>query len=169
MLINEQALNKEKFKNLFDRYFDSVRNYLLYRGADTDLATDIAQDVFMKIWDKQMLIDIDKAAGLLYKIAGNMFISLYRRKKVEINYLKSIELVENVVSPEEQVQYEELRKKYLVALGKLTEKQRTVFLMSRMEGLKYQEIAKRLNISVKAVEKRMTVTLSILKNELQQQ
>jgi len=52
-------------------------------------------------------------------------------------------------------------------LACLSEKQRTVFLMSRMEGMKYHEIAERLKLSVKAVEKRMTITLTYLKKVLQ--
>ncbi len=53
-----------------------------------------------------------------------------------------------------------------MALGKLSEKQRTVFLMSRMDNMKYREIATTIGISVKAVEKRMKYALSFLKNEL---
>ncbi|UCH13169.1 MAG: RNA polymerase sigma-70 factor, partial [Bacteroidales bacterium] len=57
---------------------------------------------------------------------------------------------------------------YVKALSELSEKQRTVFLMARMEGLKYREIAERLNISIKAVEKRMSITLAYLKKALQE-
>jgi RNA polymerase sigma-70 factor (ECF subfamily) len=48
----------------------------------------------------------------------------------------------------------------------MPEKQRTAFLMSREESLKYSEIAERLNISVKAVEKRMNGALELLRKEL---
>jgi RNA polymerase sigma-70 factor (ECF subfamily) len=55
---------------------------------------------------------------------------------------------------------------YTKALTALPEKQRTVFMMSRMEGLKYQEIAERLNLSVKAIEKRMSSALAYLRKTL---
>ncbi len=80
-------MTKEEFKLLFDNYFDPVRSYLVYRGADTDQASDLAQDVFLKVWEKQMKIDMNTALGLLYKIAGDMFISQYRREKLELNYM----------------------------------------------------------------------------------
>ena len=61
-----------------------------------------------------------------------------------------------------------MKEKYAKALADLGEKQRTVFLMARMEGLKYHEIAERLNLSVKAVEKRMSIALDFFKKALKE-
>jgi RNA polymerase sigma factor (sigma-70 family) len=161
-------LTKEEFKILFDKHFDSVRSYLFYRGADKELATDLAQDVFMRIWEKQLAIEPKGILRLLYKIAGDMFISRYRRETLELNYRKTLKFNDSDVTPDERLQYNELKENYAKALAQLNEKQRIVFLMSRMEGLKYYEIAERLNISVKAVEKRMSSTLAYLKKALEQ-
>jgi RNA polymerase sigma-70 factor (ECF subfamily) len=161
-------LTKEEFKQLFDLNFDSVRSYLFYRGAGTEEATDLAQDVFLRVWEKQMEIDPKTAIRLLYKIAGNMFISKYRRDKLRLNYINSLSKNQVDLSPEDELEHKELFDNYKKALASLGEKQRTVFLMSRMEGLKYSEIANRLKISVKAVEKRMTGALSVLKKVLQE-
>ena len=160
-------MTKEEFKVLFDKHFDSVRSYLFYRGADKELATDLAQDVFLRIWEKQLAIEPKGILRLLYKIAGDMFISRYRRETLELNYRKTLKFNDSDVTPEERLQYNELKENYTKALAQLNEKQRTVFLMSRMEGLKYHEIAERLNISVKAVEKRMSNTLAYLKKALE--
>jgi RNA polymerase sigma factor (sigma-70 family) len=159
-------LTRDKFKILFDKYFNSVRSYLFYKGAGTDEASDIAQDVFLRLWEKQMDLDEKTALGLMYKIAGDMYISRYRRKKLEMNYLNSLTHDRLDVSPEDEVRQKELFDNYKKALANLSEKQRTVFLMSRMEGLKYHEIAERLNLSVKAVEKRMNISLTYLKDVL---
>ncbi len=162
-------MTKEEFKYLFDSYFDAVRNYLFYRGADTDEASDLAQDVFLRIWEKQLDVVPEKAIRLLYKMAGDMFISKYRRAKLEMNYLNSLKHDTTDISPEDELKHKELFGNYKKALAGLNEKQRTVFLMSRMEGLKYQEIADRLQLSVKAVEKRMNIALAHLKKRLQQE
>jgi RNA polymerase sigma-70 factor (ECF subfamily) len=159
-------LTQEEFKILFDKHFDSIRNYIYYRSADEELATDIAQESFMKVWEKNLSYDEKPIKSLLYKIASDIFISKYRRDKVAQKYLAKLEPSIDNHSPEEQMQYEELKNKYELALSNLSEKQRTVFLMSRNEGLKYQEIADRLELSVKAVEKRMTYALSYLRNAL---
>lgn len=159
-------MTKEEFKLLFDNYFDRVRSYLVYRGADTEQASDLAQDVFLKVWEKQMKIDMNTALRLLYKIAGDMFISQYRREKLELNYMAALSDDSLDFSPEDQLRYNEMFSIYTKALAALSEKQRTVFMMSRMEGLKYHEIADRLQLSVKAVEKRMNIALANLKRAL---
>ena len=151
---------------MFDTYFDSVRSYLYYRGAEKEQASDLAQDVFLRIWEKQLNIDPKTALRLLYKIANDMFISRYRREELEMNYRKSLKKDSVDFSPEDQLRYNELFANYTKALAALPEKQRTVFLMARMEGLKYQEIAERLNLSVKAIEKRMSIALACLRKAL---
>ena len=153
---------------MFDTYFDSVRSYLFYRGAEKEQASDLAQNVFLRVWEKQMNIDIKTASGLLYKIAGDMFISQYRREKLEINYKAALRNDSVDFSPEDQLRYKELFSRYTKALAALGEKQRTVFMMARMDGLKYQEIADRLQLSVKAVEKRMSIALAFLKKALEE-
>lgn len=159
-------MTKEQFKYLFDAYFDSVRSYLYFRGANPDDASDIAQEVFLRLWEKQFIVDKAKAKSLLYKIAGDMFVSKYRRDMLEINYIASNVNRDTEPSAEEALHHKELLETYKTALNNLNEKQRTVFLMSRVEGLKYQEIAERLDLSVKAVEKRMSAALKFLKNSL---
>lgn len=159
-------MTKEEFKLLFDNCFDSVRSYLVYRGADKEQASDLAQDVFLRVWEKQMNIDTKTALRLLYKMAREMFISQYRRETLELNYRVALENDSTDLSPEEHLQYKELFSNYTKALAALSEKHRTVFLMSRLEGLKYHEIADRLQLSVKAVEKRMNIALAYLKQAL---
>ncbi len=161
-------MTKEEFKGLFDNYFDAVRSFLYYRGADKEQASDLAQDVFLKIWEKQLDVDPKTALRLLYKMAGDMFISRYRRETLEMNYRTTLKSDREDLSPEDQFRYNQLFENYTRALASLNEKQRTVFLMSRMEGLKYHEIAERLDLSVKAVEKRMNITLAFLKKALQE-
>jgi RNA polymerase sigma-70 factor (family 1) len=159
-------LTKEEFKGMFDAYFDTIRSYLVYRGADKEQASDLAQDVFMRIWEKQMDVDPTTALRLLYKMAGNMFISRFRRTELERNYRTSLKDGEVDFSPEDAMHYNQLLDNYTKALAALPEKQRTVFLMARMEELTYNEIAERLNLSVKAIEKRMSIALSYLKKTL---
>ena len=160
------SLTQTFFKNIFDNHFDAVRNYIYYRSGDADLATDIAQESFMKIWEKQMLSNNNNIKGLLFKIAGDLFISSYRRQKVMTSFRLELAPTIERQSPEDEIQFKELKVSYESALARLPEKQRTVFLMSRMENMKYHEIAVAIGISVKAVEKRMKYALSFLKNEL---
>ena len=159
-------MTKEQFKTLFDLYFEDIRRYLYYRCGDTSISTDLAQDTFMRIWEKQMDVQPDRDTGLLYKIAGDLFVSHTRRERLRNEAPEEIRFEQSGQSPEEVLQLSELQKKYERVLMMLPENQRVVFLMSRTEELTYQEIATRLSLSVKAVEKRMSGALSRLRKEL---
>ena len=159
-------MTEKEFKQFFNRNFDGLRSYLYYRSGDMELATDIAQDTFVRLWEKQIKNEGKKTVGLAYKIANDFFISKHRRVTLEANYLNSLEFEFTNTTPEKEMQYKELKEKYEFTLANLGEKRRVVFLMSRLEGLKYTEIAERLGISVKAVEKRMNGALSTFRGAL---
>ncbi len=159
-------MDRADFKLLFDTYFDAIKNYVFYRIGDIDIATDITQDVFVRVWEKQMNLDMNTAKYLLYKIAKDMLVSKYRRLEVENKYSSRMQFEMTEVVETHDLDYKQLKLKYETALGRLPEKQRTVFLMSRNEELKYAEIAERLDISVKTVEKRMSAVLAYLRKVL---
>lgn len=159
-------MDRKDFKLLFDTYFDAIKNYVFYRIGDVDIATDITQDVFVRIWEKQIKLDMNNAKYLLYKIAKDMLISKYRRQEVENKYTQRMQYEMTEVVETNDIDYKQLKLKYEMALNKLPEKQRIVFLMSRTEELKYAEIAERLDISIKTVEKRMSNALFYLRKVL---
>jgi RNA polymerase sigma-70 factor (family 1) len=159
-------LEKEDFKKLFDTYFDPIKNYVFYRIGDIDVATDITQDVFTRIWEKQLNVDLIHGKHLLYKIAKDMLVSKYRKTEVENKYTTRMQFEMTELTASDDYDYKQLKSKYEHALNKLPEKQRTVFLMSRMDELKYKEIADRLEISIKTVEKRMSNALFFLRKVL---
>ncbi len=147
-------------------HFAAVRNYVFYRSGNTDVATDIAQETFLKIWEKEKLVKPEKVKGLLFKIAGDLFISHYRREKQSFHFFQHFVFNTEEENPEEIFAFGQLKENYENALRKMPEKQRTVFLLSRAENLKYSEIAEMLGISVKAVEKRMKGALDLLRQVL---
>lgn len=159
-------MKREDFKALFDEHFDPLRNYVYYRSGDQELATDIAQESFMKLWEKQLNKPSQELVRLLYKMAGDLFISKYRHQKVVQDFAMQINSQQEMHSPDEEMHYRELKERYEKALQELPDNQRVVFLMSRMDELKYQEIADRLQLSVKSIEKRMSQALKHLRKAL---
>lgn len=159
-------MTKEDFKKCFDNWFDEIRNYVNYRCCDSELATDIVQEAFAKLWEKKFDYEGDRTKGLLYKIANNLWINQYRKAQSETKYRLSLSFKEGSNETENQYYYQELKNKYEKTLIALPEKRRTVFLMSRMDDLTYAQIAEKLDISVKAVEKRMKLALGELRKTL---
>ena len=161
-------MTQQEFKKLFENHFAQVRKTIFYRSGNAEVATDIAQETFLKIWEKQNSIQSDKIKGLLYKIAGDLFVSHYRKEKRSFEFFNNYIFDTESQSPEEEMAFDQLKESYKNALDKMNEKYRTVFLLSRAENLKYTEIAEMLGISVKAVEKRMKNALEHLRNLLKQ-
>ncbi|MFP4367644.1 MAG: RNA polymerase sigma factor, partial [Bacteroidales bacterium] len=156
-------MNQQVFQQLFDQYFERVRNYIFYRCGDPELATDITQDTFMRIWEKRLKPDKGKEKALLFKIAGDIFISDYRKKQTALRFAETTNNDQVISSVDHEIDNNELTAMYEKALSQMKENSRIVFLMSRNDGLKYREIAEHLDISIKAVEKRMSEALDYLK------
>ena len=160
-------MTAKDFKMIYDTHFDDLRRYLIYRSGDQDLSKDIAQNVFMKVWTKKIEIASGNIKSLLFKMATDEFISHIRKKKVEKEYTESIDLK---LIREADNNDDLLEKKVLFqkALNQLPEKQKTALLMNKMQGLTYKEIAEVLNLSQKAIEKRIGLALKALKQNLNQ-
>lgn len=161
-----QVLTSEAFKTIYDLYFDAIRKYIYYRSGNQQLADDIAQDTFIKIWEKRQVLNIEKIKNLLYKIAGDAFLSYLRHQKIKRNYADEIYMLQTLEVGNEDEHLKAMKNKFEKALLILNEKQRAVLLMNKIDGLTYREIAVRLNLSVKAVEKRMHLAIKNLKTNL---
>lgn len=155
-------MTKEQLKHIYDQYGIAIRNYVYYRSGDATISDDITQETFIKVWEKQFIYDIKKTKSLLYKIANGLFIDHVRKNKIETEYVEELKFkIKTEVQQSDD--NEILLLKCQKALTSLSAKERIVFLMSRKDELKYREIAERLSISVKAVEKRMSLALKKLR------
>ena len=101
-------MTREQFKELFDQNFDAVRNYVYYRSGDADMATDISQETFLKIWEKQLGDGHKNIRALLFKIAGDLFISQFRRDKKLTAIKLAVSPGIEKQSPEEEMMFSEL-------------------------------------------------------------
>lgn len=160
-------MTAEDFKMIYDTHFDDLRRYLIYRSGDQDLSGDIVQNVFMKVWTKKIDIASGNIKSLLFKMATDEFISHIRRKKVEKQYRESINL-RLIREPDNNDDLLEKKVLFQKALNQLQEKQKTALLMNKMQGLTYKEIAEVLNLSQKAIEKRIGLAIKALKQNLNQ-
>ncbi len=120
----------------------------------------------MKLWQKDLDFEEPGTKSLLYKMASDAFVSYYRKTQIAARYEESMELRVETSNPLEKLEYKEMHDRYVASLNEMNNNQREVFLMNRSEEMTYKEIAEQLDISVKAVEKRMSQALSFLRERL---
>lgn len=157
------------FSVFFKANVKSLRNYLYFKFGNEEKANDITQDSFIKLWENCKNVPLEKAKSYLYTIANNASLNEIAHQKVVLKYAQNnINKDRNHLSPEFLIEEEEFKQKLEKAISELTEAQRTAFLLHRIEGKKYHEIAVMLEISVKAVEKRIHGALVTLRTEIEQ-
>jgi len=151
------------FQSIFDQYYESIRSFAYYKTGDVDLADDIVQETFLKLWTNRANVKDETVKALLYTIATNTINNHFKHQKVVYKFEK--QNVSNEVShgADADLRQEELNKELQKVLAEIPEKAREVFLMNRIEELTYVEIAERLGLSVKAIEKRMSEAIKILR------
>lgn len=161
--------NEMIFSSFFKTNVKTLRNYLYFKFGNEEQANDVAQETFIKLWENCVNVPEEKAKSYIYTVANNATLNQIAHQKVVLNYAKSnLNSDETNLSPEFLIEEEEFKIKLEKAISKLTEGQRTAFLLNRIEGKKYKEIAEILNISLKAVEKRIHGALISLRTEIEQ-
>jgi RNA polymerase sigma-70 factor (ECF subfamily) len=157
------------FSVFFKNNVKSLRNYLYFKYGNEEQANDMTQDAFIKLWENCADVVPEKAKSFLYTVANNATLNQISHQKVILNYAKNHSNKDKTnINPEYLLEEEQFKIKLEKAIGNLTESQRTAFLLHRIEGKKYAEIAIMLDISVKAVEKRIHGALLSLRMNIEQ-
>jgi RNA polymerase sigma-70 factor, ECF subfamily len=157
--------NQKKFEQLFKELFAPLCGFSMKYIYDLDDAKNIVHEVFMSVWEKfENLSEGTSHKSYLYTAVKNKSLNFIRDKKKHV----ILEDVDDQEPMEENLSLEtaELEKEIEIALQSLPEKCREVFELNRQEGLKYAEIAQKLNISIKTVEAQMSKALAIMREHL---
>ncbi|MFN0728468.1 RNA polymerase sigma factor [Polaribacter gochangensis] len=164
---NKSLCDEIYFNEFYASHIQSATNFAYYKSGNSDTSLDLAQEAFIKIWENCAKIDFSKAKSYLFTLVNNLFLNQVKHKKVVFEYAKSSPYLDvNNQNPEYLLEEEEFKEKLKRAIQDLTEAEREVFLMNRVDGKKYREIAELLEISQKAVEKRMSSALKKLRNKV---
>ena len=163
---SENALTHAEFQRAFSEWYVAVRNFIYYRCGDLELAEDLAQDSFVKLWEHRHRVERSTLKAYLYKIAQNQTINYQKRQQLFYRFQKQAPSDRDYDSPEKLAEMNEYEKRLQKVIAQLPDGGREVFLMNRLEDLTYQEIADRLGLSVKAIEKRMSKVLQIFRDQL---
>eukprot|EP01133_Synstelium_polycarpum_P011764 gene11764-13724_t len=159
------------FVELFNRHWAAVYQLCFRYCADENAAKDLSQNIFLSIWERKIRFQDPKSAKqYLCKSAKYQVLNYLRNKK------ETIEIDEQAgkdnstetyrYNPESVYTCNELSRIINDQIDALPEPSRTIFLLSRQQAMSYLQIAERMGISVKTVEKHMSRALRNLKSEL---
>lgn len=146
--------DQEAFKVFFYHHKDAIYKYAYVHIKDQDIAEDIVQETFTKLWNKISDInDTQNVKSYLFTIARNIVFDELRKKLLFESYSSYYKKTKQPysTSSEDQIYFNELEKLYQEAIALLPEKRRRIFELSRIENLSNEDIAKTLNISTNTV------------------
>lgn len=166
--LHKNICEESVFSRLYERWAGDLHKFLYYKFGESLNPDDKTQEAFVKLWENCQKVTIDKARSFLFTIANNMMLNEVKHQKVMLKFRSQKPKGHTNESPEFLMQKEEYFKKYQQVLSRLTEEQRTAFLLSKVEGKKHTEIAEILGVTRKVVEYRIYSAFNTLKNELEE-
>ncbi len=165
-----QQSDYKAFEVLFHKYYEYLCNYALKFVPSPQIAEEVVSDVFYKVWKNRERIEIKTSfESYVFKAVKNQSLDFLKSKANAIAYkTESMPVIYDGVtdSPEDQMVIKELDSKIEAAIESLPPQCKMIFKSSRLQGLKYTEIAEKLNISVKTVETQMGRALKHLRQAL---
>lgn len=164
--LKDNICEERLFSSLFTKYSEDLHNFLFYKFGSKLSPRDKVQEAFVKLWENCGKVSPDKAKSFLFTTANNLMLNAYAHQKVVQKHQQIKPKFSTNETPEFLLQEKEYQDKLNLAISKLTEAQRVAFLMNRVEGKRFKEIAQILDISTKAVEKRIYGALKRLREDI---
>lgn len=156
--------DKTAFSQLYRSYYPRIYSFLYTLLKDSPLAEEITQDVFVRLWiNREKLDETASPDPYFFSIAKNTVLNLYKKKQVEERYLESLQ-VHTEERTEQELYYKELLHLIDDTVDKMPTQQQRIFRLSRDEGLLNAEIAEKLQLSKRTVEKHISNALSQLRD-----
>ncbi len=164
--LEDNICETQLFERLYKKHAKNLHDFLYYKFGEHLNPQDRVQEAFIKLWQNCGKIAPAKAKSYLFTTANNLMLNAVAHQKVVLRYSKQPQKHSTNETPEFLLQEKEYHQKLQNALANLTEAQRTAFLLNRVEGKRFKEIAELLGISTKAVEKRIYGALKKLRMEI---
>lgn len=158
--------DNQAFETLYRRHADALYQAAYRKLPVPHLVEDLLQEVFANLYRKRAgLGDIDNIKAYLYNALRYRILNELRNSLLHAEHHRKLP-PETAAEADIRYDLQQLEKRFAEALEQLTERSREIFLLSRRDHLSYKEIADRLGISVKAVEKHMSRSLEVMRHEL---
>ncbi|SFW18237.1 RNA polymerase sigma-70 factor, ECF subfamily [Sinomicrobium oceani] len=160
--------NETAYRSVYLYFYERLCVYVLNFTGDREIAEDIVQEVFLKLWNNRKKLRPDGSlGGYLYRLTYNEYVNIYRQnlkqhRELELLRLKSLyELLH-----EEDEAFQEKVKQVTKIIEGLPPRCREIFILNKQQGLRHKEIAAQLDISVKTVENQVAKAMSLLRKKI---
>ncbi len=158
--------DKSAFETIYNMYSKDLYYYALGILKNKEVAEDIIQEMFVYLWKNRQNISGDYPIIVyLQKIVKNSCLNYFRHLNVEKKYEDSFE-EDITISEEEKKELYDLILEVKTAINKLPEKCRKIFVLSCVEGLKYNEVAEDVGVSVNTVKSQVKIAYKKVREEI---
>lgn len=152
---------------LFRTHYAPLVGYARKMLQDHDAAIDVVQQLFVNVWEKRDTLSVEGSMkSYLLRSTHNACLNAIQHQKVRQEHQSDTLYTASDSEQRDLLEEEEFKLEVKAAVQKLPTQCRKVFLMSRVQGKKYQQIADELSISIKTVENQMGKALRTLRDEL---
>ena len=156
-------INPTDFESLFRYNFRPLCLYALHYMGDVEASEDIVQECFMKLWEKlEQGTEVENRRAYLYMTVRNRCLDTLRKKGLQTESLNPNDTY-GIIDDDDAAERSQTEARLWTAIDSLPEKCREVFILSKRDGLKYEEIAEELGLSVNTVRNQISKALKILK------
>ena len=158
-----QTDNNMNFDDLFRYNYRPLCLYALHYLGDVDLAEDFVQESYTALWEKLLEgAHVLNRKSYLYMMVRNRCLDHLRKKGIPTESLKPYDTY-GIIDDDDAQERSQTEARMWTAIDSLPEKCREVFIMSKRDGLKYEEIAEELGLSVNTVRNQISKALKVLK------
>ena len=162
--------DRDSFAELFDATYDALIRYAVYIVHERNAASDILQDVYLKLWQIRCEIDPERSLrALMYQMVRNYALNHERQKKRHAS--EEIEADHPSVGfdmmTDERMDADSLRSLIGLWIDQMPTRRREAFMLSRYEGLSHDEIAALMNLAPKTVNNHIVLALQHIRQQMQ--
>ncbi len=150
LLIQIAAGSEIAFKQLYQQYADTIYGVAFTYTKSQEVSEEVVQDVFLKIWiGRESLVEIDQFSNYIFIIARNHVINYLQKKVRERKYLKDLPgyFKENNMTPEGELVFKESNALLEKAISHLPPRQKVIYQLVRVQGMKLKEVSARLGLT----------------------
>ena len=165
--------SREAFTMLYNLYADRLYSFALVQTKSKQMAEDVVQDTFLKLWNNRTNLNCyGNVQALVFTMARNLIIDAFRRQVANIDieaYFKLHEALPSTASPEESLYFNETKEHLEQAKAKLSNQECKIYEMSREQDMPIKKIAQTLNLSPQTVKNYLTSTLKVFRSQLRRE